>query len=1366
MRNRISLSAIVVVLMLSLPAWGQLVSFTASNIQDSSGNKLAHGVIRLAPADNSGNPVAYRIGSSGQSTMAPIYRDVTNGVIMTTYKGVTLGALQLADSTLTSPANVCFKVTATDSTGQVVLGSYAGHKSGYDCVQPAANVSPWCTSGVCNFDLYPPNLAPIALVQSGPTGPQGLTGPTGPQGPQGATGTVTTVSDPVNSLDAVNLQTLKNYAPTYPLTIFTGANFGQKAVACNTWVSQGGIGGVCDGRMLPGAQTSNVDIVIGDGTHRIVLLWPIGTITFADGKHPIYRSYSTNIGFGSQNGTKLVCTNPAAGVACLQTYPEPGPGNSHQLSKPYISGIEVTSTGTVADYSIGWQIGAKTDPTHYADVLSGIFSDMWIHGFDIGTDVESFGGCNCYNKLYDVSSWGISIGVQLLNSSGYAYGDNSNQWESGTLWGKIGLLAVGDNKFTFKNPDFESNKSTTGKTLFANVDPSSAGSGYVVGDTVSINGGAAVAQVVKTTSGVPLVLQITNRGTGGYSNALHVATTTLTGTGSGLQVDTRTGGYMVLAGGGATKVENPYEEAGDTDYICGSGNDVEGAWGFSNGSKYAPTYCTGTSNTYGGPASNFVWGSGTAPRSIGLNGLNGGYLAFGSGDIFDMYLDGSGQLGNAATNTANVWMNGPIFAGRSLSIYGRYGHAPWYVGTSYVFGGTAAKGKITLSKLSLTAPTLIAYGGTGTTYTYYFVGYDGNGGVTTPTSAYTVSGPATLGAVLTATPKVGGSGYAVGNVVTLSALSASHGSWGGGDGTATAQVTSIDAGGAVTGLTVVNAGSQYHFTGQYGTNIFPTTGGVGIGLTVTITNSYVGITPGLVDGVSCVDTLRGDTSHIISPAGSSSGGLCTIYNWIAANSSGNRADWGQVTQAFSPASRNTTADFDLAGQLSRSGTAIIPETVTGAQGNGTKVQTAGTNSGVTGAALCNDAGGAATTSGCASGLSVTNKGDIQTHNGTSPDRLAAGVDGQVLTLDSTQPQGIKWATPGGTAGITALVPSHFRYLGDGSDGATTCNNISKSGVIYATTFDIAAGNTCTVNFSGSGLPLEVHATGACTIAGKILADGANKGGSNGGAGDGGASGGGGGGGSAAGSSASTNNLSVYSAAQSGGASSGGAGPNGAALSTTQQRWSYHWPRAMYTGGSRGGTGGSSGPSGGGGGQGILFVCGSINFSGVIDVSGAAGASSTGNSMGSSGGGGGGYVILIGRDSITNTGTLIVAGGQGGTCYAPAVVLSVPTTGLPTGNTSGTGAFAHVSAFSGGNPSTITVDAAGSGYNYTPACSIVGGSGSGATCAVTMAGSAPNMTVSSISVSGGNAGYGTGTTYTTCGQGGYGGNGWSKAAVMQ
>ena len=244
-------------------------------------------------------------------------------------------------------------------------------------------------------------------------------------------------------------------------------------------------------------------------------------------------------------------------------------------------------------------------------------------------------------------------------------------------------------------------------------------------------------------------------------------------------------------------------------------------------------------------------------------------------------------------------------------------------------------------------------------------------------------------------------------------------------------------------------------------------------------------------------------------------------------------------------------------------------------------------------------------------------------------------------------------TNGGVGGAIN-VPLHLRFLGDGSDGAINCSG-NLSGVKYATTFNVSVGNTCTAN--STGVPLTIYATGACTIAGTLNARGVDGGSSL--LGDGGGSGGGGGGGTGAGLAGIISYIAAYTATNAyqasgagvAGTAGGNVGGNATVPSANAQRILWNTPRPGFYGGAAGGRGGSSGGLGGNGGQAVVMTCASINFTGTIAVDGAAGANSSGNNLGSGGGGGGGYVWLIGRDSVTNSGTITVTGGAGGTCGA-------------------------------------------------------------------------------------------------------------------
>jgi Alpha-L-arabinofuranosidase B, catalytic len=182
-----NLLKVLVCLCLSVPVFGQIVTVAGSSLSDSSGNPISNATITFAPVLANGNPASYRKGNGGQVIVRPISATVTNGAF----------TVSLADTSKTSPVNICYAATVVDNiTGDSLLGT------GYGCVQPSSSAS-WCSGNSCNFDNFPPSLPGLALIQTGPAGvagPQGAAGPTGPQGPAGPQGPQGTVPPNISAL--------------------------------------------------------------------------------------------------------------------------------------------------------------------------------------------------------------------------------------------------------------------------------------------------------------------------------------------------------------------------------------------------------------------------------------------------------------------------------------------------------------------------------------------------------------------------------------------------------------------------------------------------------------------------------------------------------------------------------------------------------------------------------------------------------------------------------------------------------------------------------------------------------------------------------------------------------------------------------------------------------------------------------------------------------------------------------------------------------------------------------------------------------------------------------------------------------------
>lgn len=110
-------------------------------------------------------------------------------------------------------------------------------------------------------------------------------------------------------------------------------------------------------------------------------------------------------------------------------------------------------------------------------------------------------------------------------------------------------------------------------------------------------------------------------------------------------------------------------------------------------------------------------------------------------------------------------------------------------------------------------------------------------------------------------------------------------------------------------------------------------------------------------------------------------------------------------------------------------------------------------------------------------VSVTNKGDIQTHDGTDPDRLAVGTDGYHLEADSTQTTGLKWVP----------APSSITL-------SPTPSDVSVSGIKITLNANEnhAFGDVCYINSDGQAQLIDADAissmSGLFMATGSISAD--------------------------------------------------------------------------------------------------------------------------------------------------------------------------------------------------------------------------------------------------------------------------------------
>lgn len=331
----------------------------------------------------------------------------------------------------------------------------------------------------------------------------------------------------------------------------------------------------------------------------------------------------------------------------------------------------------------------------------------------------------------------------------------------------------------------------------------------------------------------------------------------------------------------------------------------------------------------------------------------------------------------------------------------------------------------------------------------------------------------------------------------------------------------------------------------------------------------------------------------------------------------------------------------------------------------------------------------------------TTRGDLPVYDGATINRLGVGSDTQVLTADSTQTTGIKWAAAPSGGGLSEY--------GDASDGACNFDGTStvlglvpvggvytQNRTIYCSSITTTTPGT-TLNTAGFG----DFSTGACTIAASTTIGAPGNAGGDGTASTGGAGGSGtpsagslapglaGGSGGANGNGSGTisgSNTFLAGSAGNGGNAGPFTGGSGAvnAVASAAHAGAWRVPPTAITGyfvgtggllegggGGGGGGGASSGGTsaggGGGGGGGVVIIwCKTISNNGIISASGGAGGNGflgSGTAAAGGGGGTGGVIFLGSATSVGSRGAVAASGGAAGTSTGTATAAQAGAAGL-------------------------------------------------------------------------------------------------------
>lgn len=376
---------------------------------------------------------------------------------------------------------------------------------------------------------------------------------------------------------------------------------------------------------------------------------------------------------------------------------------------------------------------------------------------------------------------------------------------------------------------------------------------------------------------------------------------------------------------------------------------------------------------------------------------------------------------------------------------------------------------------------------------------------------------------------------------------------------------------------------------------------------------------------------------------------------------------------------------------------------------------------------------------------VTAKGDVIVATGSHvATNVAVGANSTVLTADSTQASGVKWAAAGGTGTISSITSSGGTVVVTNAAGPTTNLEVASSAVADVQTFD--ANGTWTM--PGGALIVDVVCIGA------------GGGGGWGNANDSTSSGGGGGAGGAVTRSiirASDITSPVTITVSTGGAGNvGGAGGGSGANGGGSSFGSY-----LFAGGGGGGTQGTgTTTTSAGGGGGSVIATGSASTAGAPSSATAIGGQSAtavgganGNNAEWGGASGGGSPASSGVGKPGGSSIMAGPGGGAGASKSSAAGNNGGDGGKTQSYTAGGGGAGGVSGATG------TCNGSGGTTFLGPFCG--SGGGGGASIAAGAVGTAGTGGNGGIGAGGG----GGGTARAIGGTPGNGGNGGHGRVIV-